>query len=72
MHLRRITFLTLLIFCLLLTVQPQKADAKTFKNDVEAPSWGDTQWINLPKGKKSLDVDDYKGKIVYLYFFQKW
>lgn len=37
-----------------------------------APNWGVTQWLNLPKGKSSLDVADYRGKVIYLYAFQSW
>jgi len=37
-----------------------------------APSWEGTEWINLPSGKKSLDVKDFEGRVVYLSFFQKW
>ena len=37
-----------------------------------APAWGVTQWHQLPEGKTSLDLADYKGKIVYLYCFQSW
>ena len=37
-----------------------------------APSWGVSKWLNLPKGKKSFDVGDLKGKTVYLYGFQSW
>ncbi len=39
---------------------------------VQAPSWEGTEWIQLPEGKKEMDISDYKGKVVYLYFFQKW
>ena len=35
-----------------------------------APSWVVNQWINLPEGKQSLDVGDFKGKVLYLCFFQ--
>ena len=38
----------------------------------QAPSWKVTQWFHLPDGKTSLDVDDFKGKVVYLYCFQSW
>lgn len=31
-----------------------------------------TQWFNLPAGRKSVDVDDYRGKVVFLYCFQSW
>ncbi len=37
-----------------------------------APEWGVDQWLNLPEGKTSLDVSDYKDKILYLYCFQSW
>jgi thiol-disulfide isomerase/thioredoxin len=37
-----------------------------------APSLGVSYWINLPKGKKTLDVLGHRGKIVYLYCFQSW
>ena len=35
-----------------------------------APSWVVNQWINLPEGKQTLDVSDFKGKVLYLCFFQ--
>jgi len=38
----------------------------------EAPSWRVEKWFNLPDGADSIDVDDYKGKVVYLYGFQSW
>ena len=37
-----------------------------------APDWGVGQWFQLPEGKKSLDVIDFKGKVLYLYCFQNW
>ncbi len=37
-----------------------------------APPWSVTNWFQLPKGKTSLDIGDYKGKVVYLYCFQSW
>lgn len=37
-----------------------------------APSLGVDMWYNLPEGRESIDVNDYKGKIVYLYGFQSW
>ena len=40
--------------------------------DQKAPSFGVTQWRNLPKGKTTLDIDDFKGKVLYLYGFQSW
>jgi len=38
----------------------------------EAPEWAVTEWINLPGGKTSLDIGDYKGKTLYVYGFQSW
>ena len=37
-----------------------------------APSLGVDMWYNLPEGRESADVNDYKGKVVYLYGFQSW
>ena len=39
---------------------------------VKAPSWEGTEWINLEESEKSIDVDDFRGKVIYLTFFQKW
>ena len=39
---------------------------------VKAPSWQGTEWINLDEGRKTLDITDFEGKVVYLAFFQKW
>lgn len=36
----------------------------------KATPWRVDQWHNLPEGKTSLDVADFKGKILCLYFFQ--
>jgi thiol-disulfide isomerase/thioredoxin len=40
--------------------------------DRPAPSWGVTDWHNLPRGRTTLDVADYRGKVVYLSCFQSW
>jgi len=37
-----------------------------------APKWGVDTWRQLPEGKKSLDIGDFKGKVLYLYCFQSW
>ena len=37
-----------------------------------APSWGVTEWFNLPDKKTTLDIAEFKGKIVYLFCFQSW
>lgn len=38
----------------------------------EAPSWEVKDWFQLPKNRSSLDVTDFKGKVIYLYCFQSW
>ena len=38
----------------------------------KAPSWNVDQWLGLPDGEKTLDVADFKGKVLYLYCFQSW
>lgn len=40
--------------------------------DQPAPAWEVDRWFNLPTGKSSLDIADYRGKVVYLYGFQSW
>lgn len=37
-----------------------------------APDWSVDQWLNLPAGKKKIDVADFDGKVVYLFCFQSW
>lgn len=37
-----------------------------------APDWKTSAWHQLPQGKTSLNVADFKGKVLYLYFFQSW
>ena len=41
----------------------------------QAPAWKTSSWHQLPSDKKekeTLDITDYKDKVVYLYFFQSW
>ena len=38
----------------------------------QAPQWDVSQWHQLPNGKDDLNIDDYRGKVLYLYFFQSW
>lgn len=38
----------------------------------KAKAWEATNWIQLPKGKKALNPEDFAGKVVYLYCFQAW
>ena len=36
-----------------------------------APQWKTSKWHNVT-GKESPNIGDYKGKVLYLYFFQSW
>ncbi|MBT8495150.1 MAG: TlpA family protein disulfide reductase [Deltaproteobacteria bacterium] len=38
----------------------------------KAPKLNVGTWFNLPKGKKSIDLPELRGKVVYLLFFQSW
>jgi len=38
----------------------------------QAPKWDVGPWHQLPTGKTSLDISDFKGKVLYLYCFQSW
>ncbi|MFQ5651559.1 MAG: peroxiredoxin family protein [bacterium] len=38
----------------------------------KAPAWKVKEWLNLPAGKPSLEITDFKGKVIYLYCFQAW
>jgi thiol-disulfide isomerase/thioredoxin len=37
-----------------------------------APKWDVPEWRQLPEGKESLDIDDFKDKVLYLFCFQSW
>ena len=37
-----------------------------------APRLQIDRWYNLPLDKNSIDVTDYRGKVIYLYGFQSW
>ncbi|MBT3201344.1 MAG: TlpA family protein disulfide reductase [Phycisphaerales bacterium] len=37
-----------------------------------APKWEVGPWYQLPSGKTSLDISDFKGKVLYVYCFQSW
>jgi len=37
-----------------------------------APKWEVGPWHQLPTGKTSLDISDFKGKVLYIYCFQSW
>ena len=62
----RISLMVILVFILF-----QVSNAVSAQPEM-APAWEGTEWINLPAGKKTLDVKELRGRVVYLSFFQKW
>ncbi len=36
-----------------------------------APAW-DLTWLNLPQEVSSLDVEDFRGSVLYVFCFQSW
>ena len=38
--------------------------------DQPAPAWEVTEWAQLPEGSNGLDVDDFRGKVLYVLCFQ--
>ena len=37
-----------------------------------APDWTIDRWLNLPAGIDALSPVDFRGRVVYLFFFQSW
>lgn len=64
-------YLVVSVLCVLVS-QVHSANAKDNGTGMMAPTWGKTEWINLPQGKKTLDIEDYRGRVVYLALFQQW
>ena len=38
----------------------------------QAPRWDIDEWIHLSEGQEKLGIDDFKGKVLYLFTFQSW
>lgn len=38
----------------------------------QAPDLSVSQWKQLPDGVTTLNIEDFRGKVLYLYFFQSW
>ncbi len=60
------------VACCVLMSQVHSASAEDNSTGMMAPTWGKTEWINLPQAKSSLDIEDYRGRVVYLALFQQW
>ncbi len=61
-------FILFFLICFILLLS-QSSMATTA---IKAPSWEGSEWINLETGVETLDINDLKGRVVYLSFFQKW
>lgn len=48
---------------------PQQQPQKGIQGE-KAPRLGVRRWIQLPEGKESVDVSDYRGKIIVMLLFQ--
>ena len=64
----------LAVFCVSDGLLAQSSPKKPVPGIVgqQAPHWDVSQWHQLPEGKQDLDITDYRGKVLYLYFFQSW
>jgi thiol-disulfide isomerase/thioredoxin len=38
----------------------------------KAPTWDVAEWFNLSDGIDRLEINDLKGKVIYLFCFQAW
>ena len=57
-----------LALTVLFSMRPINFDAAAQRPGIlyqPAPSWGVSEWFQLPAGKATLDVDDFKGKVIY-------
>ncbi|MEM9399916.1 MAG: TlpA disulfide reductase family protein [Verrucomicrobiota bacterium] len=59
-------------FFIVWTVLVVDVEAQPSSVGEKAKTWGVEQWYQLPEGKKSLDLEDFSGKVIYLYGFQSW
>ena len=55
-----------------ITAAQQQGRPRPGIDGAQAPSFGVEQWINLPDGKRDLELSDFEGKVVYLLCFQSW
>jgi len=69
---KRSQHMPLAIILAFLMINPALQQRYTGILNQKAPSLGVRQWHQLPEGKKTIDIDDFKGKVVYLFCFQAW
>ena len=68
----RARFLTITVFYVLILINFDAAAQRPGIISQPAPPWEVSEWFQLPAGKDTLDVEDFKGKVIYLYCFQNW
>ena len=61
--------LSIMLISLCVSVQAQQKGGILGQ---KAPKWNVKKWHHLSQDKKSLEIDEYKGKVIYLYCFQSW
>ena len=64
------TVLTLVLIALLIPAAVVSAQDAPGILGQKAPSWSVDNWFNLEEGAETVDVSDFRGKVVYLFFFQ--
>ena len=63
------------LLAIILSVTISNASAQQASSGIlgkPAPVWVVDNWTNLADDIESIDVSDYDGKVLYLYFFQSW
>ncbi len=63
------------LLAIILSITISNASAQKVKSGIlgkPAPAWIVDNWTNLTDDIESINVSDYDGKVLYLYFFQSW
>ncbi len=71
---RRMKIYGLSTVCVLLMMGSELASAGN-KNGIlgrQAPEWSVNKWLNLPTDEKKVDIQNFRGKTLYLFCFQSW
>lgn len=58
--------------CLIMAAGIAEAKDRLGIKGQAAPAWDAGHWRNMPDHVRGLNVADYEGKVLYLYFFQSW
>ncbi len=67
---RLISLLAIILSITIFNASAQRAELGILGKP--APSWIVDNWTNLPADAESINVSDYRGKVIYLYCFQSW